>query len=51
MYKVNYEDYLSIANENNEEILHIEYDADMESIIETVYDLVNYLNKKECDKR
>lgn len=47
MFRINNEDYLAIITEENKEILHIEYDADMEDIIKSVYELVKNLNKKE----
>lgn len=47
MYKVDFEDYISVTDEKGEEILHIEYDADMESVIDLIDGLVETLNKKQ----
>jgi len=47
-FKVDFEDYISVTDSyhDKEEILHIEYDIDMEDMIQKIEDLVKYLNSK-----
>jgi len=47
-FKVDFEDYISVIDRYNgdKEILHIEYDIDMDDMIKKIDDLVVYLNSK-----
>lgn len=45
MYELNCEDYISVVNtETGEEVVHIEYDADMNDVICNIENLVMCLN-------
>ena len=46
MYKVNIEDYISVTNSEDEEVLHIELNAEDYEIYEAIEKLVTDVNKR-----
>jgi len=46
MLRIDDLDYFRVIDENNNKIIHIEYDYDMADILEQVTKLVEYINNK-----